>query len=337
VGGEAPSLIESMKALITGGGGFLGSNLVRALVARGDQVRILARGDHSRLGVEALRGDVVDAGAVDRAVAGVDCVFHVAAKVGYWGPYSEYEAINVGGTQNLLQACRRHEVARFLYTSTPSVAIGTSAGFEGADESTPYPERYLSPYARSKAAAEKLVIAASCDELRTAAIRPHFIYGPGDPQIAPRLAENARRGTIARIGDGTNRVDVTYIDNCVDAHLRAQDALADPKSPVAGQAYFIGDPAPVRLWDFVAKVLSGVGAPPVKKHLSFGAAFAIGAALEASFSLFAVKKEPPLTRMAAIILGTSHFFSHEKARAHFGYEPRITTEEGLSRYFASLR
>jgi nucleoside-diphosphate-sugar epimerase len=325
-----------MKALVTGGGGFLGSHLVRALLARGDEVRILARGDHSRLGVEAHRGDVVDAEAVDRAVAGVECVFHVAAKVGYWGPYAEYEATNVGGTRHLLEACRKHGVQRFLYTSTPSVAIGTQAGFEGADETTPYPERFLSPYGRSKAAAEQLVLAASCPALRTAAIRPHFIYGPGDPQIAPRLADNARRGTIAQIGDGTNRVDVTYIDNCVDAHVRAQDALADPTSPVAGQAYFIGDPAPVRLWEFVAKVLEGVGAPPVKKRISFKTAFAVGAALEASFELFRVKKEPPLTRMAAIILGTSHFFSHGKAHEHFGYEPQVTTEEGLARYFASL-
>ena len=325
-----------MKALVTGGGGFLGSNLVRALVARGDTVRILARNDYPELGVEGVRGDVCDPSAVDRAVAGVDCIFHVASKVGYWGAYSEFEATNVGGTKNLLDACKRHGVRRFLYTSTPSVAIGTRAGFEGADESTPYPERFLSPYGRSKAEAEKLVLASNSSELRTAAIRPHFIYGPGDPQIAPRLVENAKRGTIAQIGDGTNRVDVTYIDNCVDAHLRAQDALADPRSPVAGQAYFIGDPAPVRLWDFVAKILAGVGAPPVKKRLSYSAAFAIGASLEAIFRLFALKKEPPLTRMAAIILGTSHFFSHEKARAHFGYAPKIETEEGLSRYFRSL-
>lgn len=328
-----------MKALVTGGGGFLGKNLVRALLERGDEVRILARSEYPELagwGVEALQGDVQDEAAVDSAVAGVDCVFHVASKVGYWGPYREYEATNVGGARKLLDACRRHGVGRLLYTSTPSVAIGTRAGFEGADESTPYPERFLSPYGRSKAAAEKLILAANGSDLRTAAIRPHFIYGPGDPQIAPRLVENAERGTIAQIGDGTNRVDVTYIDNCVAAHLGAQDALAEPKSKVAGQAYFVGDPEPVRLWDFVAKLLAGHGAPPVKKRLSYRAAFTIGALLEGTFRLLRVRREPPLTRMAAIILGTSHFFSHEKAARDFGYAPQVTTEDGLTRYFASL-
>ncbi len=327
-----------MKALVTGGGGFVGKNLVRALLDRGDQVRILARSEHADVeawGVEAHRGDVADPAAVDRATAGVDCVFHVASKVGYWGPYAGYQATNVGGTDNLLEACRRHGVPRLLYTSTPSVAIGTRAGFEGADETTPYPERFLSPYGRSKAEAERRVLAANGPALRTAAIRPHFIYGPGDPQIAPRLVENAKRGTIARIGDGTNRVDVTYIDNCVAAHLAAQDALADPGSAVGGQAYFIGDPEPVRLWDFVARILAGRGAPPVEKRLSFATAFALGAALEGAFRMFAVKKEPPLTRMAAIILGTSHFFSHDKARRDFDYRPAIATDEGLSRYFAA--
>lgn len=328
-----------MKALVTGGGGFLGKNLVRALLDRGEQVRILARSEYPELagwGVETHRGDVRDAAAVDRAVEGVDCVFHVASKVGYWGPYAEYEATNVGGAKKLLDACRRHGVGRLLYTSTPSVAIGIRAGFEGADETTPYPARFLSPYGRSKAAAEKLVLAANGPTVRTAAIRPHFIYGPGDPQIAPRLVENAERGTIAQIGDGTNRVDVTYIDNCVAAHLAAQDALAEPNSAVAGQAYFVGDPEPVRLWDFVARILAGHGAPPVKKHLSYRTAFTLGALLEGAFRLFRMSREPPLTRMAAIILGTSHFFSHAKAVRDFGYAPKVTTDEGLERYFASI-
>jgi nucleoside-diphosphate-sugar epimerase len=323
-----------MKVLVTGGGGFLGGNLVRALLRRGDQVRVLARGEHpsiAALGAELVRGDVADEAAVDRAVAGTGGVFHVASKIGYWGAYREYERTNVTGTEALLAAAEKHRVERFLYTSTPSVAIGTEAGFEGADEALPYPERFLSPYARSKARAERIVLARSSPALRTAALRPHFIYGPGDPHIAPRLVENARKGRIARIGDGTNQVDVTYIDNCVDAHLAAFDALGDPTSPVAGQAYFIGDPAPVRLWDFVARVLETHGAPAVEKHLSFGTAYAIGAALEVAFKTFAVRTEPPLTRLGAIMLGTSHFFSHEKARRDFGYRPAITTDVGLQR------
>jgi nucleoside-diphosphate-sugar epimerase len=213
--------------------------------------------------------------------------------------------------------------------------IGHDGVDGGGDETLPYPERYLSSYGPTKAAAERAVLESSDENLRTASLRPHFIFGPGDPHIAPRLVENAKKGTVAQVGDGTNLVDVAYIDNVVDAHVRLGDALADPKSKAVGQAYFLGQSEPVKLWDFVRDVLEGLGAPPVKKQISFKTAWRIGAALEGVYGFFGVKKEPPLTRMAAVILGTSHYFSHEKARRDFGYDPVVTTEEGLSRLFAA--
>jgi 2-alkyl-3-oxoalkanoate reductase len=334
IAGGQSRLDSRVKALVTGGGGFLGQNLVRALLARGDGVRVLGRSAYpelEKLGVECVRGDVREVGAVDAAVRGVDSVFHIAARVGYWGPREEYVTTNVGGTRNVIEACRKHRVPRLVYTSTPSVVIGPGSRLEGVDETTPYPEKHLNDYGSTKAEAEASVLAANGGALATVALRPHFIYGPGDPQIVPRLIDNARRGTLVRIGDGTNKVDVTYIDNCVSAHLLAHDALIKPGSPAAGQAYFIGDPDPVVLWDFVERVLRAFDAPPIKRRLSFGAAHGIGAAVEGIFRLFGVQREPPIARSVAVIMGTSHYFSHAKARRDFGYDPAITTDEGLRR------
>ncbi|MEQ9504361.1 MAG: NAD-dependent epimerase/dehydratase family protein [Deltaproteobacteria bacterium] len=327
-----------MKALVTGGGGFLGKNLTKHLLERGDEVRIFARSKYPEveaMGAEAVQGDVTDRAAVDAAVAGVDIVFHTASRIGYWGDYAEYESINVGGTTNIVEACRAAGVERLVYTSTPSVVIGADGVDAGSDETVAYPDAYLSSYGPTKAQAEKLALAASDASFRVAALRPHFIFGPGDPHIAPRLVENAKKGTIAQVGDGSNRVDVAYIDNVVSAHVKLGDALADPTTPCGGQAYFLGDAEPVKLWDFVGRVLEGMKAPPVKKNVSFKMAWRIGATLEFFYRTFGVEKEPPLTRMAAVMLGTSHYFSHAKAARDFGYAPLVTTDEGLERLFAA--
>jgi 2-alkyl-3-oxoalkanoate reductase len=330
-----------MQVLVTGGGGFLGTHLVGRLLERGDRVRVLGRSRYpelEKLGVECIQGDVRDRGVLEKATVRTDAVFHIAAKVGYWGKRADYAATNVGGTKNVLEACAKNGVTRVLYTSSPSVVIGMRGALENADERVPYPERHLSDYSATKARAEALVLEANGrNGLVTAAIRPHFIFGPRDPQIVPRLVENANKGTLVRIGDGTNKVDVTYIDNAVNAHLLALDALAKEGSPVRGQAYFIGQERPVLLWEFVDRVLHGFGAKAVSRHISVRTARIAGAIVEGLYRLFGLEKEPPITRSVAVIMGTSHYFSHEKARRDFGYEPTITTEEGLRRLFEHPR
>lgn len=325
-----------MKYLVTGGGGFLGQNLVRRLLDDRHEVVVLGRSRYPQLedwNVPCVRGDVREPEAVKKAIEGVQGVFHVAARVGYWGRYEEYESINVGGTQTLLDAAREAGISRFVYTSTPSVVIGPKGDLAGADETAPYPERYLSHYGPTKAEAERRVLAANRDGLQTGAIRPHFIYGPGDPQVAPRIEARAREGKIAQVGDGTNMVDVCYIDNCVDGHVRLMEALAEPGAQAAGQAFFLGDSAPIRLWEFVRRILEGLDAPAVPRQVSFRTAYAVGTVLEGVYKLLPPDREPPMTRMAAVMLGTSHYFSHAKAEAAFGYAPQVSTDEGLERYF----
>jgi 2-alkyl-3-oxoalkanoate reductase len=231
-----------MKALVTGGGGFLGGAVVRKLLARGDAVRSFTRTAYpwlAELGVEQAHGDLADPGAVARAVEGCDVVFHVAAKAGVWGRYGDFFATNVTGTENVLAACGKHGITRLVYTSTPSVVHGGES-IEGADESAPYPAKYEAHYPQTKAVAERAVLHENGPRMATVALRPHLVWGPGDPHLIPRVLRRARAGKLRRIGKQPVKVDVTFVDNAADAHLLAADRLT-PGSPVAGKAYFVTD------------------------------------------------------------------------------------------------
>jgi nucleoside-diphosphate-sugar epimerase len=177
-----------VRALVTGGGGFLGGGVVDALLARGDDVTSLARGDYPALrerGVTTVRGDLTDPASCARALEGADVVFHVAAKAGYWGGDAAFRHSNVEGTRVLLDACRTAGVARFVFTSTPSV-VHTGGDIRGGDESLPYATHFDSAYPETKAEAERLVLAANGPDLATVALRPHLVWGPGDTQLVPR-------------------------------------------------------------------------------------------------------------------------------------------------------
>ncbi|MCB9655180.1 MAG: NAD-dependent epimerase/dehydratase family protein [Deltaproteobacteria bacterium] len=325
-----------MAILVTGGGGFLGRNIVRALLDRGEKVRIFSRQRYPEVeawGAEAVTGDVVRREDVERALKGVTAVFHTAARVGYWGPYKEYYATNVEGTRTLLSAAQAEGVARFVHTSSPSVVLGPTTNIEHGDEALPYVRSPIHAYGTTKGEGEALVLSANRPGFATSSLRPHFIYGPGDSHIVPRLLARARAGKLVQVGDGTNQVDVTYIDNAVSAHLGVFDALSSNAPRVGGRAYFIGDAEPVRLWSFVNDVLTGFGVTPVARRVSLSMAKAIGFTLEKAYGALGVRSEPPLTRMAAVMLGRSHYFSHARAANDFGYVPKVSTEEGLSRLF----
>jgi 2-alkyl-3-oxoalkanoate reductase len=326
-----------MNALVTGGGGFLGGAIVRRLAGRGDRVRSLSRGRYpalDALGVEQIQGDLADAGAVEAAVAGGDVVFHVAAKAGVWGPYAEYHRANVVGTQNVLSACRKHGVRRLVYTSSPSVVFD-GRDMEGVDESAPYPKHYEAAYPKTKAEAERLVLAANGPDLATVALRPHLIWGPGDNHLVPRILERGRAGRLRRIGRANKRIDSTYIDNAADAHVLAADRLA-PGSPVAGKAYFISNGEPIPLWDLVNRILAAGGGAPVTRIVPVWLAYAAGWLTETVYAALRRRDEPPLTRFVVRELTTAHWFNITAARRDLGYEPKMSTKEGLRCLGAAL-
>jgi nucleoside-diphosphate-sugar epimerase len=321
-----------MKALVTGGGGFLGMAIVRALLRRGDEVHGFSRNDHPALvalGVTQHQGDLIDAQAIDRAVQGSDVVFHVAAKPGIWGDYNDYHRANVVATQNVIAACRRHGIRKLVYTSSPSVVFD-GRDMQGVNESAPYPDHYEAHYPKTKALAEQSVLAANDARLATVALRPHLIWGPGDNHLLPRLVARARTGQLARIGGKENLIDTIYIDNAADAHLLAADRLS-PGSAIAGKVYFISQGEPVPMWDMVNRLLGAAGAPPVTRRVPYWLATLLAAGFESTHRLTGRRGEPRLTRFVVSEMSTAHWFDISAARRDLGYSPRVSIAEGLER------
>ena len=241
------------------------------------------------------------------------------------------------GTRNVLAACRAHGIGRLVYTSTPSVTHRATHPVEGlgADE-VPYGEDFQAPYAATKAIAEQEVLAANDATLAVVALRPRLIWGPGDAQILPRLVERSRAGRLRIVGSGENLVDTTYIDNAAQAHFDAFDHLR-PGAACAGKAYFISNGEPRPMGELLNALLAAAGAPPVTKHLSFKAAYRIGAVCERLWPLLRLRGEPPMTRFLAEQLSTTHWYSIEPARRDFGYVPQVSFDEGITRLKSAWR
>lgn len=328
-----------MYCLVTGANGFLGLYIVEQLVARGERVRAYCRRrvpELDALGVETMLGDVRDAEATAAACQSIDIVFHTAAVAGIWGPWKLFYETNTIGTRHVIGGCLRHGVKKLVYTSSPSV---TFDGREqcGIDETAPYPKRWLCHYPHSKALAEQEVLTANGQNgLATCALRPHLIWGPRDRQLVPRVIERARQNKLMRVGDGQNLIDMVYVENAALAHLQAADHLA-PGSPVAGSAYFISQGEPVNCWQWIDELLALAGLPPVKRAISMKAAYAVGAVFEAAYTLWRRESEPRMTRFLALQLGKSHYFDIRRARGDFGYEPRVSTAEGMRRLAEAIK
>ncbi|OGS10792.1 MAG: 3-beta hydroxysteroid dehydrogenase [Elusimicrobia bacterium RIFOXYA2_FULL_58_8] len=329
-----------MKALVTGGGGFLGGALVELLLSKGAAVRSLARGEYPRLvkpGVECVQGDIADPAAAALACQGCDTVFHVAAKVGMWGRYRDFHATNVTGTANLLAAAKAAGASRFIFTSSPSV-IYAAGDAEGVKENVPYPARFDSHYAKTKAAAEQLVLAENSPRFSTISLRPHLVWGPGRDHLVSRIVSQGKAGKLRRIGGFNKLIDTTYIDDAVMAHWLAAEKLS-PDAACAGKAYFIsqGDPRPN--WDIINMILAAAGAGPVIKTIPYTAAYAAAAFMETAWRLAQITTEPPLTRFVVQQLTTAHWFDISAARRDLGYKPGVTIEQGmknLSHWFKTV-
>ncbi len=337
---------ENAPVLVTGGTGFLGRRLVGRLLDQGRSVTVLARRpapDLMARGVRFICADLTDAAAVRAACAGIETVFHTAAKVDVWGRYADFFRINVLGTHALLDGCRAHGVKNFIHTSTPSV-VYNGRDLAGADESLPLTTDCPSPYPLTKAMAEREVLAANSEGLRTVALRPHLIWGIGDPHLVPRVLARARAGRLRIVGEGKSRVDMVHVENAVDAHLLAEKALqtrqlrADrPGNHAAGRAYFITNGEPVVLWDWINDLLRALGEPPVTKRISLRAASALGAACELAWRVLPLRGEPPMTRFVAAELARDHWFDLGAARRELGYVPGVSMAQGTAELVADLK
>ncbi|RLS76981.1 MAG: NAD-dependent epimerase/dehydratase family protein [Planctomycetota bacterium] len=326
-----------MRALVTGGGGFVGAALCRRLRDLGHDVTALGRRPYPALAAAGIRTVVHDLAVTGAAtgltglLAGVECVFHTAAHVKMWGPREAFVRGNIGATESVIAACRAAGVARLVFTSSPSV-VAAGHDLRGIDESQPSPSRSSALYPQTKAAAERAVLQAHGAGLRTIALRPHLIFGPGDTNLVPTILERARAGRLVQVGDGTNLVDLTFIDDCVAAHVRAAVALEENPG-VGGRPYFISQGTPVPLWEWIGRVLALHDMPPVRRRIPAAMARVLATAAETVWWTLHLSSDPPLTRFLAEEMSTDHYFNINAARRELGYEPSCTVWEATERSF----
>jgi nucleoside-diphosphate-sugar epimerase len=326
-----------MKVLVTGGGGFLGSAISRQLLERGDQVVALQRRaapELSQRGAVVVQGDITDLPTLLYSAKSCDAIIHTAGKAGVWGPYEDYYRVNVTGTELVLQTCRQLGIRLLVLTSSPSI---THAGkdIDGEDESMPVSSKFLSPYPATKAAGEALVLAANGATLRTTALRPHLIWGPGDPHILPHLAAGVRKGKLSL--PGSDRViDTVFVENAARAHVLALDELQGAGRN-AGKPYFISNDEPMRQDVIIPLLLDAIGIKAEIRPISTTVARTAGAVCEFIWKLLRIESEPPINRFTAEQLSTSHWYNISAAKRDFGYRADITTAQGVEVLRRSVR
>ncbi|MFF0610167.1 SDR family NAD(P)-dependent oxidoreductase [Nocardia tengchongensis] len=333
-----------MKALVTGASGFLGGAIVRRLVRDGDyEVAILARPTSNLRDlaevidrVEVVTGDLTDAASLDRATKGVDVVFHSAARVDDRGTRAQFVAENVTATENLLRAAQRNGAARFVFISSPSALMDRDGGDQiDIDESVPYPSRYLNHYSETKAAAERLVLAANTAEFSTCALRPRAIWGAGD-RSGPivRLLGRAGEGTLPHLSYGRQvYASLCHVDNIAEACV-----LAARSEQAGGKAYFIADAERTDVWGFLGEVAAGLGYPKPTRQPNPRVLAAIVAAIETVWRIpfVAVRWSPPLSRYVVALMTRTATYDTTAATRDLGYHTIVDRDTGLAGFLTWL-
>ena len=321
-----------MRALITGGTGFLGGALARRLVAQNIEVTILGRNAQvgqqlQAAGMRFVQGNLVDAATVAAACAQQDVVFHCGAAVAPWGRFEDFYATNVTGTEHVIQGCMAHNVARLVHVSTPSIYFSHADRLNVGEYDT-LPAHAVNAYADTKLIAERVIERAYRNGLPVITIRPRAIFGPGDTTIFPRVLDALRRGRLRIIGRGDNIQDLTYIDNVVDALLLCWQAPAT----TLGKKYNITNGEPVLIWAKLAELCAQLGYAFPKRRLPFRLAFGLAGLAETTYTLLRLQREPPVTRYAVSLLAKSMTLDISAARRDLGYAPRVTVDEGLDHF-----
>lgn len=322
-----------MKILVTGGMGFLGNSLASKLLALGHEVHAVGRTKEPKAeklvpGLQYHPCDLSTNFPANEIIRNTDCVVHSAAKAGVSGKYSDYYAANYKATKNLLEACRSNGVSRFILTSTPSVVFSKKPIRHG-NENLPYLSHSFSPYATTKALAEKLVLRANNPpNLQTIALRPHLVWGIGDPHLLPRVIKRHKEGKFKIIGTGSNQVDLTHISNVTHAHVLAIDSMMKNEK-LGGKPYFIGQEEPVSLWVWLNELFSSLQLPLVSQKISYRSAYQIGWMMEILWNMLPLRGDPPMTRFVASQLAHDHWFSSENAKKDLGYSPILSMENAM--------
>ncbi len=318
-----------MNVLVTGAAGFLGSHVAELAMDRGDSVRVFVRPDEdvARLaegGAEVVRGDLTDPGSIEAAVDGVQCVLHSAARMGPWGSGAEHEAVNVRGTESLLEAALAAGIERFVHVSSIDVH-GLVVG-RGVDETAPYSNE-RDPYSRSKIAGEQVVQRLIREKGAPATIvRPGLLYGPRDSNSFARFARLVEQGKMVIIGSGSNRLPLIYVEDVARGVLLAADAPG-----AVGRAYLLVNDEPVTQRDYFDAIARELGVPAPKRHVPYRAAITLAAASELVGHLTRSEKPPPLMRFGLKQVGGENGFVITRARSELGFVPQVDLADGIRR------
>ncbi len=323
-----------MKALVTGATGFLGKRLALRLAQEGHEVVGLGRNPEAGAWLEArgvrfVAADLGDRSAVAEACRGQEVVFHSGALSSPWGPYPDFYRSNVEGTRHVVEGARQHGIRRFVHVSTPSLYFGTEERLNVSEEE-PLAARPVNAYAATKRMAETLVDAAHAEGLPVVTIRPRALFGPGDTTILPRLIRANQRGALPLFGAEGPWVDVTYVDNVVDALLLCESA----PDHVLGKKYNITNGDTVRMRALLEKLFAALDAPMRFRPMRYPIAYGLAGALEMAANAFMGGREPLLTRYSVNVLARSQTLDISAARRDLNYNPRISLDEGLAEFVA---
>jgi nucleoside-diphosphate-sugar epimerase len=315
-------------AFVTGGSGFIGGRLIERLVVEGTAVRALARSDAaaervSARGAEPVRGELSDRAAMAAGATGTEVAFHLAAHLGEWGSWADFERGNVDGTHNALAACANAGVRRFVHCGTEA-ALMAGEPLVDVDETAPLRPDSRAPYPATKARAELAVRKASRDGFETVVLRPRFVWGKGDTTLLPEMVDTVEKGRWAWVGGGRNLTATTHVDNVVEGLLLA----AERGHP--GEAYFVTDGEPVVFREFVTALLRTQGVEPPDRSLPAWSAAPMARVAEAAWKLLPLPGEPPITTFRSWLLTQECTIDISKARSELGYIPVISRDQGLT-------
>jgi len=314
-----------VQIFITGASGFIGGAIAKALSAT-HNVHAMSRSGGSNEHLRAFGATPVrsELGAIKpEHLAGCEVVIHCAAFVKQWGTREEFWRTNVDGTAQLLQVARQAGVTRFIHVGTEA-ALFHGQDMREIDETYPYPTSTPFLYPETKAAAEKLVLAANAPGFETICLRPRFVWGPGDQTILPVVKKMVKAGMFMWIDQGRVRTSTTHIANFVHA---VTQALSHGRG---GQAYFITDDSTTTVREFLTALLKTQGLTPSNTSIPGPLARTLAAILAGVWNLLRLKTEPPLTRFAAAMASSECTIRIDKARSDLHYAPVITRDEGLA-------
>jgi nucleoside-diphosphate-sugar epimerase len=320
--------------LVTGATGLLGSHVAEQLTAAGRPVRALVRATSDTaflqaLGVECVVGDLRAPASLERALQGVECVYHAAAKVGDWGSREEFARDTIEGTRQIALICIKRGVRRLIHISSTSAYGHPPPAQQPIDETWPLGERFWiwDDYTRAKVTAERLLWELHHrDKLPVTMIRPSWLYGPRDRLTIRRLRDSLQARRVRIIGSGNNRLNTVYAGSVARACL-----LAAEKPAAEGQAFNITNDGVITQQEWFDLWAEQFDLPKPTSHVSYRVAFGGALVLESAYRLVHARRPPWITRYAAWLLGRSTVYSTAKAERELGWRPLVTYAEGVQR------